>query len=131
VPIYSCQVPARIRVQPSLVDRGDMRYAVLVVAPGADEAELVNPKAKRSLDVLDVDDRGSEPVCPRSPIFDFRSNVRSERSQRLLGGGWIDNRANLGDAVGGEAPLPGVLADGFFVRGDVDAVDLVVGDVAV
>src|SRR5271165_2656512 len=36
------------------VDLCDIRYAVLVVAPGAREAEPVNVKAERSLNVLDM-----------------------------------------------------------------------------
>src|SRR5580704_6888955 len=47
-----------------------------------------------------------------------------------FGGGGVDDAANLGDAVGGEAALAGVLADHLFVGRDVDAVDFVVGDVA-
>ena len=48
----------------------------------------------------------------------------------LLGGGGVDYGADLCDGVCREAALGGVFADGGFVRGDVDAVDLVVCDVA-
>jgi hypothetical protein len=51
-------------------------------------------------------------------------------SRKLLAGCWIDDRTHLGDAVGGESAHLGVLAYCFFIRGDVDAVDLVVGSVA-
>jgi hypothetical protein len=43
---------------------------------------------------------------------------------------WVDQGFDFVDGVGGEAALGGVVADGLFVGGDVDAVDLVLGDVA-
>lgn len=49
---------------------------------------------------------------------------------RLLRGCGINRRSNLRDAVGGKPALVGVLADRLFIRGYVDAVDIVVGDVA-
>ena len=51
------------------------------------------------------------------------------RAASLAGGG-VDDGPYLGDAIGGKAAHLGVAADGFFIRSDVDAVDLVVGDVA-
>src|SRR5438105_15016793 len=43
--------------------------------------------------------------------------------------GRINHRAHLRDAIGREAALFGVLAHGLFIGRDVDAIDLVVGDV--
>src|SRR3990172_7951917 len=42
----------------------------------------------------------------------------------------IDDRLDLGDGVGGESALAGVLPHQLLVRGDVHAVDLVTGDEA-
>lgn len=49
----------------------------------------------------------------------------------LFRGCGVDGGADLGDLIGREAALFGVLEDGSFVGGDVDAVDFVVGNVAV
>src|SRR5438477_3273484 len=45
--------------------------------------------------------------------------------------GRVDGFANLRDTVCREPSLPGMFADQFLVRGDVDAVDLVIRNVAV
>src|SRR5258708_4123765 len=42
----------------------------------------------------------------------------------------IDDGPDLGNPVDGETALAGVLAHGLFVHGDVNAIELVVGDVA-
>src|SRR3954469_15755358 len=47
----------------------------------------------------------------------------------LLGGGRIDRRADLRNAVSGEAGRLGVLPDQILARRAVDAIDLIVGDV--
>lgn len=49
----------------------------------------------------------------------------------LFSGSRIDDRPNLRDAVGGETALLRVLPDSVFIRRDVDAVNFVVGNVAV
>lgn len=48
-----------------------------------------------------------------------------------FGGCGIDGRADLRDSICGEAALGGVFADQSFVGCDVDAVDFVLGHVAV
>src|SRR5271165_5739114 len=48
-----------------------------------------------------------------------------------FGGCGIDDRGDLGDAIRGEAALGGVFADQGLVGCDVDAVDFVLGHVAV
>ena len=48
-----------------------------------------------------------------------------------LGRGGIDDVLDLRDAIRGKPALLGMFADQFFAGGDVDAVDLVVGHVAV
>ena len=50
---------------------------------------------------------------------------------RLFSRGGVDNRLDFSDFVVGKSPACGVVADRFLVGGDVHAVDLVVGDVAV
>src|ERR1700733_11181298 len=45
------------------LDLCDVRPAVLVVAPGAHEAKLVNVKAERYLNIGHVQDGAREPVC--------------------------------------------------------------------
>src|ERR1039458_8637411 len=52
------------------VDLCDMRSAVLVVARGAREAEPVNVKAERGLNVRHVQDGAREPVCHRLYILE-------------------------------------------------------------
>src|ERR1700722_5735431 len=59
------------------------------------------------------------------------SQTSEPRAWRLLADGGVDDRSYLGDAIGREAALLGMGANGGLVRRDVDAVDLVVGDVAV
>ena len=48
----------------------------------------------------------------------------------LVCGGRVDEAADCGDAIGWEAALAGVFADGSFVGGEIDAVHFVAGDVA-
>ena len=50
-----------------------------------------------------------------------------QRSLRTCG---VDQSSYGGDAVGGNAYAPGMLSDGRIVRGEIDAVDLVAGYVA-
>src|SRR5262249_41526553 len=53
-----------------------------------------------------------------------------QRTGVLLAGGGVDHPGDRRDAVRREAAAAGVLVDDVLVGGDVDAVDLVVGDVA-
>ena len=48
-----------------------------------------------------------------------------------FGGGGVDDGLDDADGVGGEATLGSVAADYLFVGGDVDAVELVLGDIGV
>src|SRR6185437_9709083 len=52
------------------VNLGDKRLAVLVEAPGAREAEPVHVKTERGLNVRNVQDGASEPVCHRLYLLD-------------------------------------------------------------
>src|SRR2546429_6832560 len=54
------------------VDLCDMRSAVLVVAPGAREAEPLNVKAERGLNVGYVPDGAREPVCHTLCTLEWR-----------------------------------------------------------
>src|SRR6185437_2156004 len=72
-------------------------------------------------------------MTARTNANDFMSfllGVAGEGSAELFGAGGIDARAHLRHLVGGKAAASGVLPNEGFVRGDVDAVDLVVGDEA-
>ena len=56
--------------------------------------------------------------------------MRRRLSKRLLCGRRIDESAHRGDAIGRKADAPGVLLDGRLVWGEIDAVHLVAGYVA-
>lgn len=70
-----------------------------------------------------------------APATGFAGCAASRLGRRsallLLFGDRIDDRRHNADAVYGEAAEFGVAADGCLIGGDVDAVDLVFGDVAV
>src|SRR5205085_3475234 len=51
--------------------------------------------------------------------------------RRLFRGRRIDDRSDLVDLIGGKAAALGMLADQILVGGAIDAINLVVGDVAV
>ena len=53
------------------------------------------------------------------------------RGELLLGGGWIYQAADGGDAIGWEAGALGVFADGGLIGREVNAVHFISGDVAV
>lgn len=55
---------------------------------------------------------------------------RAYAAQLSFSGGRVNHTANRGNAIGREAALRGMVAYGLFVGGDVDAIDFVVGDVA-
>ena len=65
---------------------------------------------------------------PRHPVIIVPR--AAGRRLELLAGHRVDHRADAADDVDREAAPLGVLADGGLVLGDVDAVDLAVGDVA-
>ena len=43
---------------------------------------------------------------------------------------WVDHSADSGDTIGGNADAPGMFKDGCFVGREVDAINLVAGDIA-
>src|SRR5262245_16319793 len=51
-------------------------------------------------------------------------------THRRLGGGRIDDGADLGDPVRGKTTLPGVFTNQFFVGRDINAINAIVHDVA-
>ena len=55
---------------------------------------------------------------------------RGRFSQRLLRACRVEKSAHGGDAIGRKPYAPGVFLDGRFVRGEIDAVHLVAGYVA-
>src|SRR5258708_38702103 len=61
---------------------------------------------------------------------DGRSTRGSHGRSRFLRRGRADDRANRRDFIGREASLAGMLANHFFVWRDVDAIHLVVSNVA-
>src|SRR5881227_355463 len=70
-------------------------------------------------------------------IVESPGPLRDSSPAWSTGGGWllprgrVDHRADPAHDVGREAAAFGVLEDGLLVLGDVDAVDLVAGHVAV
>src|SRR6266404_5921679 len=65
--------------------------------------------------------RGIRSVCNSRPRASIRLALRRCR---------IDDRLYFGDAIGREAPLLGMVAHHLFIWRDVDAINLVVGDIA-
>ena len=56
--------------------------------------------------------------------------VRKAAASCLLRACRVEKPAHGGDAIGRKAYTPGVFLDGRLVRGEIDAVDLVAGNVA-
>ena len=73
-------------------------------------------------------------LCSAHAELEPAADARSARRLgfRLVGfsGGRVDDRSDLTDLVGRESAEFGMLPDEIFVRRDVDAVDLVISDIA-
>ncbi len=94
--------------------------------------DLVRTRADAKVDLLRARHRLSKFLLRRGLVPPPFGVIEGPPDFGLgFGSGGIDDAADLGDLVGGEAALLGVLSDHLLVGSDVDAVNLVVHDVAV